>query len=291
MIKRIDEVLTLDRPLVGVDLETTGVKAKTSGICQIGLEIYLPVQPVKEYKTLVRPIMPIPASATKIHGITNEMVADAPTWLQLAAGFYAGMQGCDFIGFNVRFDLEQMFEEYKRAGMVFDYEPDGPNRTRILDGYRLWQVIEGRTLSHAVERWLKPSLEEATTDAEIAAELGDQHAHDALWDVRMSSRIVAQQILARQLSTNLDDLHAMQWSDWYDVTGRLKWMDGELCFSFGEHARKPVRTTPKGYLGWICRADFPDKVKDACRAAMNGQPILKPVVVADADPDEEPPVF
>ena len=282
MIRRIDEVLTLTRPLIGIDEETTGVNPKTSGICELGLEIYVPGQPVKEYRTLVNPLLPIPKEATAIHGITNAMVQDAPTFVQLAANLLQGMSGCDFIGYNVRFDLDQLVEEFDRAGHVWNYEG-----ARVIDGYRLWQLAEGRTLSHAVERWIKGAR--GVDDAAIAAELDDTDgkAHDALWDIKMSTRVCAAQLAAcDHLPKDLDKLHELQWPGWYDSQGKLRWVKGELCFSFGEHRNKPIRLAPKGYLNWVAGKDFSDVVKQTCRNAMRGIYPAPPLNVDEIDADD-----
>lgn len=262
MIAQLHEVLKLERPLVGIDLETTGVDPKTSGIVELGLEIFVPGKPVKEYRTLVNPLMPIPAGATAIHHITNEMVADAPTFMQLSDNLLKGLGDCDLAGYNVWFDIRQMAEEFKRAGKPWDYEG-----CRVIDGFRIWQLAEGRTLSHAFERWIRGSRD--VSDQMIEDELGVEGAHTALWDVKMSTRIIAAQLKACQtLPRDVQRLHDLQWPDRYDADGKLRWKDKELCFSFGEHRDKPLRTVPDRYLSWVISKDFSDKVKDTCRAAL-----------------------
>jgi len=284
VILRIDQVLELKRPLVGIDEETTGVNPKTSGICELGLEIYVPGQPVKEYRTLVNPLMPIPKEASEIHGITNADVAKAPTFVQLAANLFNGMQGCDFIGYNVRFDLEQIFEEFKRAGYEWSYQG-----ARILDGYRMWQLAEGRKLSDAVDRWLGAAGSEERMLEEAAPPTGerDSKAHNALWDIKQSTRIVAAQLnKCGHLPRDLDALHELQWPGYFDSQGKLRWVKGELCFSFGEHRNKPIRMVPKGYLNWVAGKDFSDEVKQACRNAMRGIFPPSPGVTNVEDPDD-----
>lgn len=256
-MRALNEVLTLTRPLIGLDEETTGVDPRTCAICQLGLQIFSPDGTVKEWKTLVNPMMPIPKGATEVHGITNEMVKDAPTFRQLAGNLLAGLVNCDFVGFNVRFDLRQIFEEFKRAGATWDYEG-----ARILDGYRLWQVLQGRTLRDAIDHWLGPHMNEGTGVDD------DGQAHDALWDIRWSTRVVAAQIEQRNLPRDLDELHKLQWPDWFDSDGKLRYIDGRLCLTFGEHRNKPLADVPQGYLRWIIKSDFSEKVKNECRALL-----------------------
>lgn len=265
MIPRITDLLTLTRPLIGLDLETTGVKPKTSGIVELSLEIMTPSKlpsgevMVKEYRTLINPLMPIPPDATAIHHITNAMVADSPTFKQLADNLLLGLVNCDFIGYSVRFDLMQIAEEFSRAGKTWSYEG-----AKILDAYRMWQLVDGRTLSHAVDRWVKP-----LADADELADLDPTNAHGALWDTRMSSRIAASQLAQTKLPRDLQRLHDLCWPGWFDAEGKLRWNDqGELSIGFGEHNGKNLRHVPRGYLEWMCKKDFSDTVKTACRAAL-----------------------
>ena len=261
-MKTIDQVIELNRPLIGIDLETTGVVAKTSSIVQLALEIMKPGEPTKEYKTLVNPVQPIPPASTAIHGITNEHVKDAPTFKQLASNLYSGLRDCDFIGYNVRFDLAQLQEEFIRAGYDWNYEG-----ARILDGYRLWQVLEDRTLASAVKRWLG-------REGDIV--VGEGQAHDALWDLVWSTRVVAGQVLLGHLSVDLDELHKLQWADWYDNEGKLRWNDNKLCFSFGQHRNVPIDQVPRQYLsGFILKKDFSAKVKHAAEMTLKGLTIVR----------------
>lgn len=281
MIAQLHEVLQLERPLIGIDLETTGVNAQTSGICELALEIMKPGEPVKEYRTLVNPMMPIPDGATTVHGITNAMVQGAPTFKILAPMLIRGLVECDYAGYNLWFDLRQMMEEFKRCGEGYDhwsYEGAG-----VLDGFRLWQIAEQRTLSHAVERWLgATNRDEKGCYVDPAIEsLRDGTAHNALWDIKMSTRIIAAQVKANPAwPTTVRGLHELQWPDRFDAEGKLRWnKDGELCFTFGEHREKPLRTVPRQYLNWVLGKDFSALVKNTVRNALRGAYPAPPVRV------------
>lgn len=269
MIPLLHNVLALTRPLIGLDLETTGVVAKTSGICSMALEIMIPGQPVKEYSTLINPLLTIPASATAVHGITNEMVQGAPTFRQLASNLLSGMTNVDFAGYNVWFDLAQMVEEFKRCAIEWSYET-----SKIVDGYRIWQIAEERSLSHAVERWLRGGsayVNDAAIIDELNAIKGGPHT-DALWDIKMSTRVIAAQLTALpHLPRTVEALHKICFADRFDVEGKLKWVDGELCFGFGKHRNQPLRIVPRQYLiKFIGGADFSPLVKQTCKDAANG---------------------
>ncbi len=259
----LTEVLSLTRPMLGLDLETTGVDS-SARIVEIGLEIMMPGRPVKEYRTLVNPGCPIPPDATAVHGITDAMVADAPTFEALADNLLKGFTGADFAGYNVRFDLRTMAAEFRRFRRTWDYEG-----ARVIDGLRLWQVVEGRSLEHAIKRWLgTPQGVAAREDLAASADRADK-AHNALYDVTHSTRVIAAQILAGDLSRDLDILHELCSPGWFDAEGKFVWKGDRLHLSFGKHRGREASTEP-GFLQWMLRNDFSPKVKDACRLILAG---------------------
>ena len=72
--------LTLTRPIVFFDLETTGIDVQKDRIVQISLIKIYPDKREEVLTYLINPGMPIPAGATAIHGITNEDVKDMPNF-------------------------------------------------------------------------------------------------------------------------------------------------------------------------------------------------------------------
>ena len=73
-------MLQLTHPLAIIDLETTGVNLGTDRIVEIAIVKIMPDGKKLVKRKLINPEIPIPASTTEIHGITNEMVKDAPTF-------------------------------------------------------------------------------------------------------------------------------------------------------------------------------------------------------------------
>lgn len=279
-MKHFVEYLKLDRPLIWTDLETTGRNPKKARIVQAAHQLFEPVNGetklVKEYRTLVNPGMPIPEGSMRVHKITDEMVKDAPRWSDLAANYCAGMRDCDFAGYNVRFDLKVYQAEFDRCFLRWNYDD-----ARIIDPFKLWQQLEPRRLTDAVARWMR----EHATPEEIAAFLAEGEAHEALWDVKASAHVLTG-MLAAGLTTDLNKLHEMGANGWYDADGRLVWDSGELVFGFGDNRDEPLRAVAatergRGYLKWMLRADFSDKVKQACRDALNGVFPAAPDVAED----------
>ena len=92
--------LKLEKPLVFVDLETTGINTTNDRIVEVTVLKIHPDGSREEKSELVNPGIPIPPGATKVHGITNEDVADKPGFVQFAKGIHAFFEGCDIGGYN-----------------------------------------------------------------------------------------------------------------------------------------------------------------------------------------------
>ncbi len=134
--------LNLTKPICFFDLETTGVNISKDRIVEISI---LKVYPdgKEEGKTwLVNPEMTIPKEVIAIHGITNEKVANEPTFKELAKEINTMIKGCDLGGFNSnRFDIPLLAEEMLRAEMDFEMK----NRVSV-DVQTIFHKMEQRTL-------------------------------------------------------------------------------------------------------------------------------------------------
>ena len=87
--------LKLKKPIAFFDLETTGVQVAKDRIVEISILKVFP-NGNKESKTwLVNPTIPIPYETTAIHGITDEKVANEPTFEQLASEIAEILHNCD----------------------------------------------------------------------------------------------------------------------------------------------------------------------------------------------------
>ncbi|WP_245845107.1 3'-5' exonuclease family protein [Noviherbaspirillum humi] len=105
-------------PIAFVDLETTGGAATADRITEIGI-IEVDADGVREWSSLVNPQAPIPEFIQQLTGISNEMVADAPTFAELADEISARLEGKIFIAHNARFDHGFLKNEFKRTGHAF----------------------------------------------------------------------------------------------------------------------------------------------------------------------------
>ena len=114
-------MLQLTKPLAFIDLETTGVNLGTDRIVEIAIVKILPDGKRSVKRKLINPGMPIPKQSSDVHGITDEMVKDAPTFKQVAHELKQMLDGCDMAGYNSnRFDIPLLMEEFLRADVDFD---------------------------------------------------------------------------------------------------------------------------------------------------------------------------
>lgn len=104
----------LDRSLVFIDLETTGAATTVDRITEIGLIEVEYGEYVREWSTLVNPQMDIPPFIEALTGISNDMVAGAPVFADVAAGLQARLCGKLLVAHNARFDYGFLRAEFGR---------------------------------------------------------------------------------------------------------------------------------------------------------------------------------
>ncbi len=103
------------------DFETTGVNAEKDEIIEIGALKVVNGEFSEVFSTLVKPKQLIPAEATKINRITNEMVANCYSIDQVICDFYLFCKGCQMVGYNsIAFDSLFLKKAGKKVGLNFD---------------------------------------------------------------------------------------------------------------------------------------------------------------------------
>jgi DNA polymerase-3 subunit epsilon len=115
---------TLPRELVFVDLETTGGNAALHRITEVGIVRMSSGEVLEEWSSLVNPECHIPAYIEAFTGITNDMVASAPRFSEIAALVLeklrsSGREAPVFVAHNARFDYAFLRTEFRRLGMHF----------------------------------------------------------------------------------------------------------------------------------------------------------------------------
>jgi DNA polymerase-3 subunit epsilon len=102
-----------------IDIETTGGRAINDRITEIAIFVHDGKQIIDQFSTLINPECSIPYYITQITGITNEMVADAPKFFEVARNIVEITENMIFVGHNVNFDYSFVRNEFKMLG--FDY--------------------------------------------------------------------------------------------------------------------------------------------------------------------------
>src|SRR5258708_9547223 len=114
-------MLQLTHPLAIIDLETTGVNLGSDRIVEVAIVKIMPDGKKLVKRKLINPEMPISSTSIEIHGITNEMLKDAPTFRQVANELKQFLDHCDLAGYNSnRFDIPMLVEGFLRFGMDFE---------------------------------------------------------------------------------------------------------------------------------------------------------------------------
>ena len=254
--------LVLTRPLVCVDLEATGVWPGHDRIVQIAAASIFSDGRVSTWSSLVNPGQPMPPAALAIHGITDAMVASAPTFAQLAPTVGALLSGCDLTGYNVeRFDRRLLTAEFRRAGVA-----DPTADARVIDAYTIFVRQEPRSLDAALRFY------------RVQEGQANRQAHDASSDVEATVAVLAAQLRTYpDLPRTVDALH-----DWLypidpnriDADGKLVWRDGVATVAFGARAGTSLAdlaATDRSFLEWVLRKDFSAEVKAIVRDALRGR--------------------
>jgi len=249
--------LNLKRPLVFFDLETTGIQIAKDRVVEIAILKVFP-NGNKESKTwLVNPEMPIPQEAIEIHGITDEKVANEPTFKELSTEINKMIEGCDLAGFNSnRFDIPLFAEEMLRAGIDFNMK----DRVSI-DVQVIFHKKEQRTLGAGYQFYCGKELEDA---------------HSAAADAQATYEILLAQIEKYDdLENDIDTLSEFaSYKKQLDFSGFIVLNEAEEpLFSFGKYKNQKVLDILKrdpGYYSWILNADFPLYTKKVLKEIKEG---------------------
>ncbi|HLO89858.1 MAG: exonuclease domain-containing protein [Chloroflexota bacterium] len=102
-----------------VDVETTGGSYQNARLTEIAVYLFDGKHILKEFTSLINPEQPIPYMITRLTGITDDMVANAPKFYQVAKQIVEITEGAIFVGHNVAFDYNFVRHEFKSLGYNF----------------------------------------------------------------------------------------------------------------------------------------------------------------------------
>ena len=125
-----------------LDIETTGGSPKTEKITEIAIFFHDGEKVVDEWNTLLNPEKSIPYFITGLTGITNEMVADAPRFFEVAKELVERTENYTIVGHNVNFDYSFIKSEFKRLGFEYDRKTLCTVKLsrRILPGHKSYSL-------------------------------------------------------------------------------------------------------------------------------------------------------
>jgi DNA polymerase-3 subunit epsilon len=247
--------LQLTRPIAFIDLETTGINISTDRIVEIAIVKIMPDGTRQVKRKLINPQIPIPESSSAIHGITDEMVKDAPTFKQAANELKQFIDNCDLGGYNSnRFDVPMLIEEFLRIGIEFSIEG-----RKLVDVQKVFHMMEQRTLSAAYKFYCQKTLDGAHS-AEIDA--------TATWEV-----LEAQVERYPQIGDTVESIVKFTGEDdIVDFARRFIKEKGIEIFNFGKHKGKPVTQVLKEepqYYDWMMKGDFAMNTKQKLTEILN----------------------
>lgn len=253
----MDMKLALSRPFVMLDLETTGLDISKDRIIEIALIKIEQTGEQTEYYKRMNPTIPISKESSEITGIYDEMVANEPTFAQLADEIASFIGDADLGGYNSnKFDIPVLAEEFLRIQHPFKI-----NERRFVDVQNIFHKMEQRTLAAANQFYCNEEME---------------NAHNALYDTQITLNVFKAQLerypdLGKSIP-ELADFSRQGNLEWADFAGRLvKTKDGQVAYNFGKQKGRTVAEvaeTEPGYFGWMMDADFPLFTKQVLREEM-----------------------
>lgn len=253
--------LSLKRPIIFFDLEATGVDPAKDRIVELALVKIMPDGRRDKYTKRVNPGVPIPPEVTKIHGISDEDVKNAPTFKQIAHSLFDWMRGADLAGYNSsKYDLPLLAEEFLRAGVQVDF-----TERHMIDVQQIFFKMEARTLSAAYSFYCQKELE---------------NAHSAEADINATIDVLEAQLERyAELGTEVHLLHKFTNGDEYvDYARRMIMKDGHPVFNFGKYKGRKVEevfTSEPQYYDWMMQADFALHTKQKISEILNRMKLKK----------------
>ena len=226
----------MKKPIVFIDVETTGLSVTKDRIVKISLLKKYPDGKISKGSKLINPGIDIPSEATDIHGITNETIADSPSFDKVAAGVHEYLQDCVIAGYSVeRFDLPILIEEFGRSNIEFN-----TSDCQVIDLHKLYVKSEPRDLDGAYKHYT--GGDNSLSDVDAMAAILDKQIEK--YDIQ-------------DIDTTISDLAA----DRVDFAGKIVNDNGTAKLTFGKHAGVPVIDVDKDYIKWMLNGDFSHDTK------------------------------
>ena len=255
--------LELTRPLLFFDIESTGLNIPEDSIVELSFVKVFPggeerirtwrIKPWDYVRRCQRPMNP---EASKVNGITDDMLKDSPTFFEVADEVAQWLQDSDLAGFNsAKFDLPMLAEEFERvklAGKDLHVDLHAP---LMVDVQNIYHTMEPRNLRAAYRFYCGGDDFENAHSAE-ADTLATYEVLKAQLDRYKEPDKYREQVLKNDVKS----LAAFVGRKYVDFSGHLILDDkGEILINFGKHKGKTARQvfdSDPSYFAWIQQGSF-----------------------------------
>jgi DNA polymerase-3 subunit epsilon len=255
--------LNLTRPLLFFDIESTGLNIPEDSIVELSFVKVFPggeeriktwrIKPWDYIRNCQRPMNP---DASKVNGITDDMLTGCPTFFELAEEVASWVADSDLAGFNsAKFDLPMLAEEFERvklAGKDLHVDLHAP---LMVDVQNIFHTMEPRNLRAAYRFYCGGEDFENAHSAE-ADTLATYEVLKAQLDRYKEPDKNREQVLKNDVNA----LAAFVGKKYVDFSGHLILDDkGEVLINFGKHKGKTARKvweTEPSYFAWIQQGTF-----------------------------------
>lgn len=253
--------LNFTKPIVFFDLESTGLSVQNDRIVEYCFIKVMPDQSRLSMSGLINPGKKIPQEVIDIHGITDKMVENAPSFFDKSDEIMAFIEGCDLGGYNIlNFDIPMLKSEFDRVQKSFDFES-----CAFLDAQKIFFKKEPRNLAGALRFYCDKEL---------------TNAHGAEADTLATIDVFAAQLdHYEDLQNTPEAIHQFCRecpANWVEPSGRIRWKGDEAVIGFRSNFEGiPLETVAqdskgKQFLKWIMKNNFSLEVKEICNQALKG---------------------
>jgi DNA polymerase-3 subunit epsilon len=248
------------KPIIFFDTETTGLSTVTDRIVELYAAKVQNGDVIAEYHQFFNPGFPVPQEAINVHHITNEFLADKPSFESKALEIAEFFKDCYVCGHNGRkYDVPLLSEELGRAGIVWPTD-----LTTILDTYQVEKTLLSHSLIATYKRYFGKDYSETIGDAHGAK--ADTLATIAVFKEqckRIDADASTQKGIDAFYKAGRPDEHQA------DVAGNLVYDDAhELCWNFGKNRGRKVKDT-FSYATWVLGQNFAASTKALIRKELS----------------------
>jgi len=248
--------LNLERPLLFFDIESTGLNIPEDSIIELSFVKVFPggeerimtwkIKPWDYVNKCQRPINP---EASKVNGVTDDMLVDCPTFFDVSEEVAGWIKGSDLAGFNsAKFDLPMLAEEFERVRLAGKDLKLDLHEPLMVDVQNIFHAMEPRNLRAAYRFY-------------CGGEDFD-NAHTAEADTVATYKVLQAQLdrYPDQLKNDVKQLSGFVGKKYVDFSGHLIFNENnEPVVNFGKHKGKTLRqvfNTESSYFSWVQQGSF-----------------------------------